>query len=359
MRQFSLILLLFTTFSAAAAHANAPIEAVEGKTYALRKVNGPWMIMVADFGDIKGERRMARGKGMTAQEAADALVFDLREKGIPAYTYSTDDILGNIRTTNPRTGETRNQQYRAQEARIVVMAGNYESTSDKTAQQTLRYVKKYHPKFINQKNGAVFKATPGRPGPLSKAMLVLNPLLTLEEIRQARRDPLILKLNGSMNHSLLENPGKYSLVIATFHGKSATKVSDSKFREFASKFDSSIDDSLYMVGYEAYRLCEAMRMASKLGYDQDYETWIYHDHYKSVVTIGSFDSPNDPRIRKLAQFFSAKRKTENNLLVAELFTIPRVPKKGKTFEFQWMFDPQPQLIKRDGVRWTLVRNGAT
>ena len=61
------------------------IEAIRGKEYKLTKRHGPWMIMVASFKEPPDVRRT---EGMTPKEAADELVYELRKKGIPAYTFS-------------------------------------------------------------------------------------------------------------------------------------------------------------------------------------------------------------------------------------------------------------------------------
>ena len=364
LSRFRCLLILSALFCAVpqTAAENLSIEAVRGKHYRLRKVHGPWMILAASLRDVPEERRLSEGKGMSAQEAADELVFELRQLGIPAYTYSTDDVLGQVRTTDRRTGEARDRSFVAQQGRIVVMAGNYKSAADKTAQQTLKAVKKLKPQFLGErKNGGIFRPTPGRPGPLSGAFLTVNPLLSHEEVQRTRRDPLIMKLNSDMKYGLLGNPGRYSLAIASFHGKTMTQVSTKKFDALASRFDSKLDDSLDSAARSAWQLCEAMRMARQLGYDRDFQTWVYHDRHHSIVTVGSFDSPHDPRIQQYVRLFGGKQVTDPNtgrtVLSGEVFTVPRVPQNGQGPEYSWVFDPQPQLMERRFDAWDVYQPG--
>ena len=72
------------------------IENERGKTYRLTEKHGPWMIMVTSFRNIREEDR--KTEGLSAEEAAAELVFELREKGIPAYTYSQDGKVEKIET---------------------------------------------------------------------------------------------------------------------------------------------------------------------------------------------------------------------------------------------------------------------
>jgi len=74
------------------------IENQKGKTYKLSEKHGPWMIMVSSFRDVREEDR--KTEGMTADEAVSELIYELREKGIPAYTYSLNGPTGSRRHSN-------------------------------------------------------------------------------------------------------------------------------------------------------------------------------------------------------------------------------------------------------------------
>ena len=327
------------------------IEAVKGKRYSLNKQHGPWMIMVASFRNV-GED--SRTDGLNADEAADELVYELRKLGIPAYVFRQEGAVGKINTID-RMGRSDTRIFAAQRGMISVLAGNYKTISPddpttkdgKVAQKTLKYVKELNPKMMEK--GGRYRPTPGRPGPLSRAFLTINPMLTPEEALKRKNDPLIAQLNAGMDHSLLNNRAKYTLVVKTFHGQSATKLQDSSFDAFARKFDSKLNNSLDQAAMGAWQLTEALRNAKQIGYPDNYEAFVYHDRYQSIVTIGAFDSPNDPRVRQLANMFKGKIKknpsTGRDFLAAEIFTIPRSPKPNTLPEKSWVFDPAPKLME--------------
>lgn len=332
------------------APAFGKIEAVRGKRYTLGKQHGPWMIMVASFRDVEDDE--LRTEGLSASEAADELVFELREKGIPAYVFEQKAAMGSINTFD-RTGRRSTRVFAAQHGMISVLAGNYatidpKEKQGKIAQKTLAFVKKMHPDVMDK--GGRYRPTPGRPGPLSGAFLSVNPLLSPEEALERKSDPLIVQLNSGMEHSLLKCPGKYSLVIKTYSGKSVAKLADSSFADAVARFDANFSESsLDDAAMSAWELTEAMRNATKLGYPTDYEAYVYHDRYNSMVTVGSFDSPNDPRIAELAELFRGKIKknpsTGRDFLAAEIFTIPRNPPPNQLPKKSWVFDPKPRVME--------------
>ncbi|WP_339730847.1 hypothetical protein [uncultured Gimesia sp.] len=324
--------------------ADARIEAVKGKKYKLTKRHGPWMIMVASLRDIPESRR---SKGLSAQDAADELVYELRKRGIPAYTFSQDSVIQRFNTLD-RLGREERRSYAAQRAMISVIAGNYSDNEDKVAQKTLKYVKNFHPKVLTE-NG-VYKKTPGQPGPLSGAFLTINPQLSPQEVAQRKQDPLIVKLNSGIEYSLLKNKGKYSLVIASFYGNSVTKTATSRFQNASSNL--KVSNSLDQAAENAWTLAKALRNAKSYGFPagspRNIDAYVLHEKYRSIVAVGSFDSTDDPRLAEYAKLFGAKLKPHPEsgveTMTAEYFVIP-----GKTRQSppaaSWVFDPKPTLMQ--------------
>lgn len=336
-------LTLIASFMGLSPEADARIEAVRGKKYKLTKKHGPWMIMVASLRDIPESRR---SKGLSAQEAADELVYELRKRGVPAYTFSQDSKIQRFNTLD-RLGREERRSYAAQRAMISVIAGNYADSENQVAQKTLKYIKKFQPKVLTE-NG-VYTKTPGQPGPLSGAFLTINPQLSPQEVAQRKQDPLIAKLNSGIEYSLLQNKGKYSLVVASFYGNSVTKTATSRFKNVSASEKPS--DALDKAAENAWTLAKALRNASKYGFPesrpQNIEAYVLHEKYRSVVTVGAFDTPDDPRIAEYAKLFGPKMKVhpETNVeaFTAQFFVIP-----GKTPQSaplaSWVFDPKPTLI---------------
>jgi len=328
----------------------ADIDAVRGRQYQITKRHGPWMIMVATF---HAPPKDLRSSGMTPAEAADELVYELRKKGIPAYPFQLEDRTIAARAFD-RSGQQRTSATRYYGG-IAVLAGNYPSPKDDVAQATLEYIKQFRPKFLDDidgrsevrddtvlfrlRNGGIFRSTPGRPHPFSGAHLTPNPLLSPEELRARRKDPLLVKLNAGNEYSLLNNTGKYTLVVKTFYGKSVTAVDGQSFERKANSF--TLSDSLDRAAHNAWELAVAMRKYKNM------QAWVFHDHHRSFVTVGSFDSRKDPRIRRLIELFRSKRRidnTGNRVWVGEGMTIPLKLKPGQKPLRQWVFDFKPRLM---------------
>src|SRR3990172_2014965 len=106
-----------------------PIEAVKGKAYSLTKKNGPWMVMVASFHEPPGDRK---SDGMTPEQAANELVYELRKMNIPAYTYAWDDVIDEVQDAPTREGRpVRLGKYVSRQKSIGVLAGNYQEAAEK------------------------------------------------------------------------------------------------------------------------------------------------------------------------------------------------------------------------------------
>ncbi len=342
-------LVLFSSFlvcALATSSACARIEAIKGKRYELTKRNGPWMIMVASLKSIPGRKP-------TAEEAADALVYELRRKGIPAYVYHQKPELEEIRTVD-RYGRPRERFYRAREDRVCVLAGNYPSIDDRIAQKTLEYIKSYRPKCWGDKG--IYRKTPGHPGPLSRAFLTINPMLSPEEVAKRKRDALLLRLNSGVEYSLLQNKGKYTLVVATFMGKSATCLGDRSVEEVAKKFE--VGASLDQAAEDAQTLVHLLRSSHVREWlnpayhhlldNGVFDAYVFHDRYSSLVTVGSFNSPADPRIPELIRVFGAKQRqdpvTGKMVLTGEMIPLPG-PRPNDPPLKTFLFDPYPRLME--------------
>ena len=346
--------------------ANGIQQPVKGKEYLLTKRHGPWMIMVASLRDRDHGRSRT---GLTAREAANQLVFELRSKGIPAYTFSQDDISESVATID-RLGIPRDNSYVMHKGSVSVLAGNYRSVDTesptpankkeaKIAQATLKWIKNWKPGFLlDGKSGAIFRKTPGKPGPLSGAFLTLNPMLTPEEVQKQRKDPLVLRLNSG-EHSVYECPGKYTMIIASFYGKRRVVRQEQTEKANASFLNDSGNIRLNNTSEEAWLLAKrliSLSQEGKLvigGKPIKTNVYIYHDRYRSLVTVGSFDSPDDPLIQQYAKTFGAKVKKDANgrpFLAAEYVVIPNPGASAETLAnegalHRWVLDPSPQLME--------------
>jgi hypothetical protein len=349
------VLAVVTTLIPVASSDGSQIEAIHGKHYSLTKRHGPWMIMVASFNPPPD---LEKTEGMSPMQAAEELVYELRRKGIPSYIYEQGAEEGTLTTVDRRTQEERKAKTRNWAGGICVLAGNYASSNDPVAQRTLKYVKTFKPQFLRDvaaeaqtgpgekiqrsQSGGVFHTTPYRPGPLSGAFMTTNPKLTDEDLALRKRDPFILRLNTGSDYTLMQNPAKYTVVVATFQGHSEI------YSEGTEKKVRPISTALGDAAERAWELCTALRHAKSYGYDRDYEAWVFHDRFSSIVTVGSFDSKDDPRIIPTQNLFGAKvaavHADGSPSLGAEAFAIPRKATPSETVK-TWIFDPFPQVIE--------------
>ena len=347
-RNFTLVFLGMLTIAGTA--YGGKTEAIEGKRYSLTSQHGPWMIMVTSVSDVQGANRK---DGMTAWEAADTIVYELRKKGIPAYTCSAEQLADSDAGQNPLVKGI------LQDREICVLAGNFRSIDltdpnsskakeAKTAKQVLMWIKtEFESSTTDEKKGGLFARTPGQPGPFAGAFMTRN---WLYQETEKQVDDFIVELNKGAPYSLLENKGKYTLQVATFSGGSVIQVGAQSSSKAMAMFEKDFGSNLVNCAKEAIILVKALRSASKYGYDTDYEAWVFHDERRSIVTVGSFSSPKDPRIEPLARLFGSRPGNVANPingddgLIPATFTLPQKPTPQNPLTKQWFFDKKPRIM---------------
>lgn len=328
-------ILTLTAVATADAATKPRIEAVEGKQYRLTKQHGPWMVVVASLSDREGQ---GESEGKSAQEAADELILELRQIGIPAYAFAMEKSSRVLQSAGGRQSRIEAG------GQISVLAGNFSGPTD-DAQKTMKWIKSYFPKCLAE--GGVWQQTPGRPGPLSGAFLSVNPLLSPDEvITLAKRTPdgrraiadrekLLRKLNAGNRYPLSSVRGSHSLCVARFEGKSVTVAQNEEVALLDFLSDNDLDES----GLMARDLCEAMRQ-------HGYEAYLWHDQFRSVVTIGSFNGPGDSRINAFRKRFARDFQTDEdgNLIAAPFARLGGFGEKGDV-ERIWPLLASPQPIE--------------
>jgi hypothetical protein len=314
--------------------------------YQLRDENGPWLIVAATF------------SGEGAEEQARELVLELRRRyKVEAYLHEKEfdfshelqgrgvDHLGKpVRMRYQRNREIRE---------IAVLVGNYPKVDDPEAQRTLARIKHWQPEALDLTKrhktsqslaalrtiqAALLADRDGRKqrGPMSKAFISRNPLLPRDYFVHDGLDELVLKMNRGVPSSLLDCPGQYTLLVATFRG--TVVLDQKKVAEYNKK--NHLPSQLAEAADKAHRLTTALR---KKGYDA-YE---FHDRHSSLVTIGAFNSVGtpgrdgkmqvNPEILKLVKTFGAAAPAGNGNAAASSFqkkTLAGIP-----------FDVQPKVVQ--------------
>lgn len=141
-------------------------------------------------------------------------------------------------------------------------------------------------------------------GPMGRAFIIRNPLLPAEYFTQNSVDPFVERLNSGVDHSLLKNPGKFTVQVATFRGKVVYDIEKNYDAE------ASVSDSLVKAAENAHKLVVALRK-------QGIEAYEYHDRHESVVCVGSFNKLGtrqldgkinlEPRVAAVMKAYGAQR----------------------------------------------------
>jgi hypothetical protein len=267
------------------------VDADPAKTYSLNENNGPWMIMASSF------------SGDGAQKQAQDLVYELRKRyKFEAYIHKVKFELGDTGARGvDKFGNPIKAHYKkgSEIEEFAVLVGNYKAVDDPDAQATLQKIKLAQPKCLDfnetkQTNQslagwrtlvqAAIASDKKKKGPMGHAFVTTNPLLPKEFFSPTGIDDMVVDMNRDVPHSLLDCPGRYSVLVATFKGRSVIKQEEIKEFENGKSFESDLSAA----AQKAHVLAEALRI-------KGYEAFEFHDRYASIVTVGGVDSVGTPR----------------------------------------------------------------
>jgi hypothetical protein len=290
-----------------------PTEPIE--PYLLTRDSGPFMVMAHTF------------RGPDAARYALALVLELRkEQNLPAWIfYQKVQPMRSLVRNVPPTAESYQRAAdlsMPEKVRIydeaAVLVGNCKTL--KESQELLNRVKKIHPKCVD----GMPSIWPWRAGEgLSRAMRCTNPYVPAQYLYPSKTDPLITQMNAGP-HSVFHCPGRYTLQVAEFTGRSSLEATESN--KFRAKESSSLERVLQQSPL-AHAADDAEKLAdSLLKVDEiqrtGYRPYVYHDRHSSKVTIGAFNSPNDPAAMSLRQKLLEIAVDLNNRKATEVMIVP-------------------------------------
>ncbi len=266
--------------------------------YTLTKENGPWLILAASFSDS--------GDGTKAEQQARDLVLELRkEYGLPAYYYG---MTFQMDDTDPGRGldvygskiQRRYQRSRVREHAVLV--GEFPALDDPDAQKLLKRIKQLTPETLATREGESTSqslakdrkfqnylrekiGSDTKKGLMGHAFLTRNPLLPKEYFVPQGIDEDIAKWNEKLEYSLMKCPGKYSIRVATFKGRTSLRKAGDAIEETRTR-KATKDDPLVVAGKNAHLLTVALR-------EKGWEAYEFHDRHESYVTIGSFNEAQE------------------------------------------------------------------
>ncbi|MHB1035695.1 MAG: hypothetical protein ACYC0Y_13715 [Pirellulales bacterium] len=325
------------------------VEADPNKPYELTEDNGPWMIMACTF------------SGEEAEKQARALVQELRTSyKLPAYVHEMqfDFSKGTTGIGLNKYGEPLKMKYQRDNVihEIAVLVGDYNAVDDPEAKKIVEKLKYAQPTCLKLEKGARTSRSlaawrmiqqqvlePGNrkkdKGPMGHAFVITNPLLPKEYFVPKGIDKLVLEMNKPVKHSLLDCPGRYSVQVATYTGRTVLDQKEIQSIQGGEEMPSRLAEA----AEKAHNLTESLRA-------KGYEAYEFHDRYASIVTIGSFNSVGTPRadgkteinpkIFRIMETFKAKPAT----LPGQAALVPKTL-DGIPFDIQ----PKPVVAPKKSI----------
>ena len=266
--------------------------------YAVTPQSGLWMICVASY------------QGESAAELAFLLCTSLRQNHHPAYVFNRSseerkklqEELDRIQGTNP--GAVRRWKLaHPEEQQIAVLIGGYKDID--AASSDLKKVRKWDLPDIRLKSGKpafdtydVYEPVASTKSydvkrypvnPFHTAFVIRNPTIAQERKPVVKEDPLWKKLNADEPRSLYKCKKPWTLAVQEFRGTQIMQTSSSSggFLDKLGFGDHNLGRRLDYSAKMAEDLCDMFR---KLGF----KSYVLHTRTHSVVTVGEFDSRDDP-----------------------------------------------------------------
>ena len=260
--------------------------------YALTQDSGPWLIVAASF------------SGTGSEQQAHNLAAELRERfHLHAYVHEIDsNFRDDSENSRGQSGETSRRHYRrGDEAReLAVLVGDFPSIDGPDAQQMLSRVKTLQPNALNvdpnqttqsmaqarQVQNAILEklGKSKKRGPMGQAFFTRNPLLPREYFVPKGVDAFVAKMNEGVEHSLLDNPGRQTIQVATFRGKTILQTSateDPSTKSFWGGHKNNDKNPLVEAAENAHLLAKELR-------SHGFDAYEFHDRTESIVAIGAF-----------------------------------------------------------------------
>jgi hypothetical protein len=297
--------------------AGPRVDADPNKLYPITPDVGPWVICAASY------------TGPDARELARQTIYQLRRRdNMPAYffDYSAEErrqMESYLQDLQRPELQRRKAHVRVQD-QCGVLIGGY--PDDQTARKALNDVKKLKiPELDLGANKVAYDTTVGPDGrrmafnPFANAFVTRNPSVPRDQQQQGT-DPFLKQLNEGEQYSLLKNPRPWTLAIKSFYGVSVIN-SSSASGSFLDKLWPShkTGDVLDASARTAHEMADVLRQLH-------FDAWVLHRRKDSVVTVGGFDDPRDPKIQEtIAQLAKLRERNIKENKGTDPLQLPTVP----------------------------------
>ncbi len=295
----------------AAGVACADPPAAAGPDYGVTPDAGPWMICACYF------------SGPAAPDLAHQMVTQIRTRyNTPAYLFDfaeeerkkEQELLDQQRQALPFDAPPDGSDIVRQiprrhptihvEEQCAVLIGGY--ADEDAAHKALLAVKKWGPPAINTPEGVLPFGSIIDHGKehiinnpfTSMSMVVRNPTVPHDAAVDPIKDKFLITLNADEEFSMLQCPQKYTLAVKEYLG-AAMVQQQGGLDGFLGAIGKGGDKSSERAGESLAVAANNAHELAKLLHKGGAEVYVLHTRTTSVVSIGSFDSPDDPRIKEV------------------------------------------------------------
>ncbi len=273
-------------------------EADPSKDYLVTPDAGPWMICATCY------------VGPQSAQLAHEMVLEIRSRfNMPAYVRNKGEEQRKEQQEQLRKwheehpGVTAPLKTTRVQDQCAVLIGGYPTVD--AAHAALRQVKKLPPPSADrlcpilsevgqadEDGNAPIKIA--HANPFVNSFVCRNPAAPVDhKVFDRKNDPILKKYNAGEKYSLLECRKPYTLMVAAFQGMSMIQ------QESSPTLMEKIWGSSHMLeasGQNAHNLAEALHNPGL-----KFDAYVLHMRGGSIVTIGGFDGPEDPRMREVEQ----------------------------------------------------------
>jgi hypothetical protein len=278
------------------------VEADPNKEYLVTPDAGAWMIVAAHY------------SGPNAHELARQMVFHLRSKeGLPAYLFL------HVNEEQQRRAEQREKRRQAHPEDDLpplkvdefwgVLVGGFPNVD--AAHKALGDIKKLSPPELKLSNGATttdiqFQTVPradnqgyeiqrAAVNPFANAFVSRNPSTKADAPAKdtAKEDQFLKTLNWGRPYSVFNCKKPWTLVVKDFPGMSVTQGRSASGAFFNAMTLGKVGEVLDANGKQAEEVARVLRESLKL------DAYVLHRRYDSILTVGGFDSQNDPALLQM------------------------------------------------------------
>jgi hypothetical protein len=276
----------------------APVEADPNNEYRVTPDAGPWLIILKSY------------KGPPAPELAHQMILMLRNRdNLPAYLFvrgeeerrQQEAYVDRIHQLCPDVPNPRVRRVRIEEE-YAVLVGGYPDID--AARRALTDVKKLRPPDDERLVDKLTTIAPA-PGdqhkgmvqaapinPFVTAFVVHNPTVAQAPVDRSKEERALKVFNEGRPYNLLACRHPWTLVVKDFQGAAVLQSQSSGGSFLTELVGFGKKDVLNASGLQAEEVARVLRQLN-------FEAYVLHTRTSSLVTVGGYDSPDDPQLHQV------------------------------------------------------------